>query len=230
MPSCYAIPLETPQATGLTALNATTGFTCAWWSKTFSTDGGIIDHYSNNSSLRNGYSVVWASGAPSVYVKSGTGFSSTSIPGFLGADSLRISRRWFHIAVTFDNATNQVRGYLNGKLVGVGTNTTDMTETTTNVTTRLFPTISGNTTALLFDIQLFVNQVVPGSDIPLLMDPQGHYQGLSARWCGLDFTTVSSPGSILDESGNGNNIPWTATTAGNRFHQMEEPPFRFTIA
>lgn len=219
MPSVNRNAGTAATATNLTGLNATTGLTVAFWLKNFGQGGGdIIRHASTANNARDGYAVCFTSTElnPRIYgaAAGGSFVAMTNSPHRRG--------QWVHFAFTFDDATNQMLGYRDGKLVQVTTVTTDMTANA-SCTTTLAPGIVGTLTALLFDLQILPDVVVPPQDIPLLMDPRVKYPGIKARYFGLEFRSIGGSTVLRDESGNGNNL---TTTAGAVLSQAEEPPWR----
>lgn len=208
------------------ALNATTGFTVSFWVKWASGGqsftGDVFEQYGSTVN-RDGYSVSILGNQLRVTVNGSAGTTSTN----LGGQNLMSPSRWNHYTATFDDATNEVRGYHNGKLFGVATNTRDMTANGTTCNTRIFPVINATFVGYCFDIQVFPDIVVPAADVPLLMNPTYTYQGLQARYCGLEFRGVAPGSTLYDESGNGNNA---TTNASATMQQADEPPFRPTFA
>lgn len=226
MPSVYNRASSPASASNLFGLNATTGVTVAFWYKYLggqSFVGDIIRQY-GAATNRAGYRVSVFGNDLQVDILGAAGTTLSSL-NFLLA---RVRpTRWNHIAVTFDDATNIVAGYVNGVLWNRTTNTRDMTDNTTTCTTQLLPNISGIYTGWCFDVQVLPNVVVGSGDIPLLMNPTYSYPGVMGRYFGLDFITTEASGTIYDESGNGNNL---TVAAGVTLEQGDEPPFRPTFA
>ena len=236
MPSVY-IGGNNNVATGtnLTGLNATTGVTIAWWqwgqpptggASPVSVGGTIFNQGSTANASRDGYCIGWNATSQLVSrIHDSTGTTATTavtVPHI-------ISGRWNHYIFSFDDATDQVVYYVNGKLWALQTNTRDMTANA-SCTCNVSATSVGGTTiyGYVFDLQIFPDIVVPQSDAQLLMDPEHFYPGCRGRYFGIDsrhFTTVVASGSVFDESGNGNTL-----TIQNALRSGPEPPFRFTIA
>lgn len=212
----------TATGTNLTALNSTTTFTVCAWAKVPGNQAGFFRQQSTANQLRDGYEAGFGPGGLQIYIKTNSG---SPVSAGVGTPDIANNPRWKHCTLTFDNGTNEVRGYIDGKMVGRSTNATDMTANA-SCTSGIGSSQSGTTVGLLFDIQVFPGVLVPAQDVPLLMDPEHQYPGQLARYCGLDFRTTASGGTVYDESGNGNHL----TAGGGTLEQDEEPPFRFTIA
>jgi hypothetical protein len=213
--------------TGLTGLNATTGFTVSWWHRwtydNFSqAQGAIFTHRAGN---RNGYSVGFnASGEVSVVIYGSAGLTQTAVTG----NSLSRSGRWAHCAVTFDDANNEILAYVNGHLMNRATNTRDLTSTTTSLTTSIALATAEltNYNGSLFDIQVFPDVVIESEDIRHLMNPLESVPGCKGRYFGVESRqNTSGAGDIRDASGSGNNL-----TTSSPVETIDEPPFRPTIA
>lgn len=216
---------------GLTGLNATTAFTVSWWCRWNYTivnlqAAGNIFTQANTSTSRNGYAVGFnANGEVTAVVYGSNGQTTTAVTG----NSLVRTGKWNHYAVTFDDATDNVMAYVNGKLLGRVTNTRDMTSTATSLSSNIggATTELGEWRAALFDIQVFPDVVITQDDILHLMNPLESLPGLRGRYFGVQsqqYTTAA--GGCRDESGNGNNL----TITGSIVPTEAEPPFRFTIA
>ena len=215
---------------GLTGLNATTGFTVAFWARqnysqlVYLAQGNVFAQY-NASTQRNGYAVGFqVDGTLTTVIHGSAGFTTSSIAG----NSLSRSGQWAHYVVTFDDASDTVLGYVNGKLLGRVTNTRDLTSTATSLTTQ----IGGSITSLtewrgsLFDIQVFPDVVITQDDIRHLMNPFESLPGLRGRYFGAQSVQYGTGvGGVRDESGSGNDL-----TATGAVPTEAEPPFRFTIA
>lgn len=224
MPSAYNRATLPATASNLFGLNATTGVTLSWWYKYLGGQSfsGDIFRQSGSNTARDGYFVSIVGNDLQVTIAGSAGTTLSSL-NFLLA---RISpTRWNHIAVTFDDASNQVVGYVNGKQWNRTTNTRDMTANGTASTTQLMPGLTP--ICWLFDLQVLPDVVVGAGDIPLLMNPTYSYPGVKGRYCGLDFVTTTAGGMVYDESGNGNNL---TVSAGVTLQQGDEPPFRPTFA
>jgi hypothetical protein len=219
--------------TNRTGLNATTGVTISWWHRPLvygsavAPNGGIINQASTANASRDGYSVGYNNNGQILFTVSGSA-GTTNTAAFTGTITGR-QGRWHHYAVTFNDANNQVALYINAKLIGVGTNTRDMTANAACTTTLFSNTFTTNTFyGCIFDLQLLPDTVVPAQDIGELMDPRMHITEAKGRYFGMEYAQVGLSGTIVDESGNGNNLTMPAT--GTPYFTWPEPPFRFTIA
>lgn len=226
MPSVRLIAGQTgvATATNRTALNATDAVTVAFWSRRSTTlSATIFRQASTANSARDGYSIGFqAGGSLAMFVNGSAG--QTSVGAGLGG--VHKDGQWTHYAVTFDDASNAFRAYTNGKLFGVNTNTRDMTANA-SCTTAIAGGDYAQNDLELFDLQILPNIVVPAGDMPLLMDPRYVYQGVQARYFGLEFSQVTAGEILYDETGNGNNLTVAATRT---LWSDEEPPFRPTLA
>lgn len=224
---------QTISRTGLTGLNATTGFTVSWWHRwnhsinpLYPAQGNVFAHF-NQGTARNGYGVGFQTdGQVSVVIYGSAGLTTTNTTG----NALATSGRWAHCAVTFNDADNAVLVYVNGELLTRGTNTRDLTSTTTGLTTSIGNSISTlpEYRGELFDIQVFPDVVIDPSDIHHLMNPFESVPGCKGRYFGAQSTqyTLNAAGGVRDESESGNDL----TITGTALPTAAEPPFRFTIA
>lgn len=224
MPSVLYRTVIPASATNLTGLNATTAVTIAFWVRSVAANpnGDIIRHSSTANRTRDGYYVGFVGTGIQIIIYGSAG-SSTS--NFSNTWQHR-NNRWAHWAVTFDNATDAVRAYFNGKLIGTGTNARDMTANASCTTDLPSGQVNSSLIGNVFDLQVIPNVAVPASDIPLLMNPTALYGDVRARWFGLQFRQPGASGTVFDESGNGNNLTASATLAACL--QGEEPPWRST--
>lgn len=173
----------------------------------------VFEHRNTATSSRDGYYIGFSATNFTLSVYGSNGNTATT---FSQLQTKHQEGRWKHYAITFDDASNAVRCYVNGMMVGQTTNTRDMTSTA-SCTTRLGGAgVSGMSAYSLFDLQVFPDVVVPPSDIPLLMKPDVLLNGCRGRYCGLAFR-----GTPIDESGNGNNLSGTPSSDA-------EPPWRST--
>lgn len=177
-----------------------------------------------NVGTRDGYCLTTATGGVVLRVMGSTNSSDSStnaqqMPLYHGI--------WQHVAVTFDDATDQVRFYRNGVLRIAALNTRDMTSNASCTTLLCGNTLQGFLLGNIFDVQVLPDVTVPPQDIPLLMNPKYQYHGVKGRYCGLGFRTVAVNGTLLDESGNGNNLTVNATIPAV---QGAEPPLTPTFA
>lgn len=233
MPAVQVANAPRATATNLTGLNATTGFTISWWFRAFAQPttafpgAGIFQHTQTTDATLNGYSVGMTTAG--LFIVSICGAAGNSNTNITPSRFPHRSGQWCHFAVTFDDATDVVFVYANGDVIGRGTNTQDMTSTS-SVTSTIFPNtyVSVSAYAHVFDIQVLPNTVIPASDIYKLRDPRTLLPQTKARFFGLQCTEIALSGTIVDESGNGNNL--TMPASGNLYRTAQEPPFRFTIA
>lgn len=226
MPSAYTRTGNPPASqSNLFGLNATTGFTVSWWYKYLGGQSftGRVFRQSGASNTRDGYSIQIIGNDVQVDVFGNAGATTASLNFLL---ALINPTRWNHIAITFDDSTNQVVGYVNGKQWNQTTNTRDMTANGTSCLTELMPIGGANYIGWIFDLQVLPDVVVRVGDIPLLMNPTYSYPGVKGRYFGLDFATTTGGSLVYDESGNGNNV---TVTAGVTLEQGDEPPFRPTF-
>lgn len=221
---------QTISRTGLTGLNATTGFTVSWWCRwnysqiVYLAQGNIFAQY-NAGANSNGYSVGFnADGNLTAVVYGTAGWDAALISG----NCLVRSGRWTHYAVTFENATDTVLAYVNGNLFGRATNTRNLTSSATSMTTQ----IGSATNTLpewrspLFDIQVFPNVIMTPDDMRHLMNPLDTLPGLKGRYFGVQSQqNGTGVGGVRDESASGNDLTSTLLVPTDT-----EPPFRFTIA
>jgi hypothetical protein len=174
---------------------------------------------STANTARDGYRVAFTTTTVLFGLRDGTG--STNYNAITGAPHR--DGNWHHYAMTFDSATNEMRGYVDGMLRTITTATRDVSANA-SCTTSLNPNETGSGYGFLFfDMQILPDVVVPPGDIRLLMDPRVQYPGVKGRYFGLNFrTTAAGTGALLDESGNGNNL----TVSPSTIHQGPEPPWR----
>jgi hypothetical protein len=173
----------------------------------------VFEQRNTATASRDGYFVGFSATNLELRVYGSAGTTTTS---FTQLQTKHQEGRWKHYAMTFDDASNAVRCYVNGMMVGASTNSRDMTATA-SCTTRLGGAgVIGMSAYSLFDLQVFPDVVVPPSDIPLLMKPDVLLGGCRGRYCGLAFR-----GTPIDESGNGNDLSGTP-------HPDAEPPWRST--
>lgn len=228
MPSVFTNAATPMSENNLFGLNATTGFTVAFWVKNIASLVVTAFEQSGASTTRDGYSVQFRSSASEagLYVNIfGSAGNTATVLGLQYPQHL--DGKWNHYAVTFDDANNLLRGYRNGNLISSNTNTRDMTANGTTCRTRIFPSIVATYVGFCFDLQVLPDVIVPGADIPLLMKPGHKYPGVKGRWFGLDFQQTTAGNKVYDESGNGNNV---TVAAGVTMYAAEEPPFRPTFA
>lgn len=212
----------------LTGLNATTGVTVAWWQRhrgfgatSTSISGDIFVHASTANPFRDGYFVGWSAGLLQVLIGGSAGSNTQSMRPFVQAYN-----RWNHFAITFNDANDQLCFYMNGVLMSMTTNTRDMTANAA-CTTIITPNASvGSFRGDLFDLQVFPDLVIPARDILLLMDPRQQLAGLKGRYFGLRYNAPAASGTIIDESGSGNDL--TASATAGAVTKTDEPPWRPT--
>lgn len=224
MPSVYNRATAPASASSRFGLNATTGVTLSWWYKYLGGQSftGDIFRQSGASTARDGYRVGIVGNDLQVTIAGSAGTTLSSL-NFLLA---RINpTRWNHVAVTFDDNSNQVVGYVNSKQWNQTTNTRDMTANGTTCLTEIMPSLTF--TGWMFDLQVLPDVVVGAGDIPLLMNPTYSHPGVKGRYFGLDFVTTTAGNTVYDESGNGNHV---TVAAGVTLEQGDEPPFRPTFA
>jgi hypothetical protein len=216
-------------ATNLTGLNATTGVTVAFWVRPSPLEATIItadivSQFQTGTNNRDGYGVQLGNNGVGIRIGGSAGVNDTSASA---TQCPVLHGVWQHIGITFDNSTDFVRFYRNGAMVHSGANIRDMTANASCTTTVCPNSITGNLIGGLFDLQLLPDVVVPAQDIPLLMNPKYSYHSVKARYCGVNFRTVAASGTLLDESGNGNNLTVSATVSAE---QGAEPPLTPTFA
>jgi hypothetical protein len=210
--------------TNVTGLNCTTALTVAIWAKLIggapSTD--IIRHTSTANVQRQGWRCGFGSLSFQLNIADTAGNTSYAAIN----PSPHRDGRWHHYLVTFDDAANVIRGYVDGALHTVlGSVTRDLTAAPSCTTTWNPNAIGNGNGFFLFDFQILPDIVVPPQDVRLLMDPRVQYPGVKGRYFGLNFnTTAAGTGACIDESGNGNNL----TISPSAFQQGEEPPWRST--
>jgi len=234
VPAAY-IQANSCTANNLTALNATTGFTVAWWYRAmvYGTggalyNGDVFHQHGSTNTLRQGYGVYYnANGNLIVGIYGSAGADATT---FTGPSYIR-KGVWHHTAVTFDDAANSIQYYVNGVEMGRAANTRDMVSTTSCVTRLAGSSQSvANFFGYLFDVQVFPNIVIRANEIPHLMKPNESLPGLKARYIGLRFSGAKQTTLPLeDESGNGNNLNVTNNTIVD-YQKVVEPPWRQTLA
>lgn len=224
--------------TNVTGLNATTGVTLAWWQFGIASADGtqspvagwIINHSSGGNDARDGYMVGWSANQQLTFYALGSAGSTVSTAGTYSSQS----GKWQHYTVVFENSSNSVWFYENGKLLTRVANTRDMTANA-STTTRIGSYAGSFTNAdelrgAFFDLQIFPDVVVPPQDVPILMRPLDTYPGCKGRYFGIDCGAMDTGGVgvIRDESGSGNHLG--LSNPPNKLELGPEPPFRFTIA
>ena len=223
MPSLVRNASVGGSTTNVTGLNCTTALTVALWHRMQSNDAtDIIRHASTANNARDGFRLGFIATELRMDILGATG--STNYAAITG--SPHRDGRWHHYVVTYDSTTDQMRGYVDGKLrTSIGNATRNITANA-SCTTTWNPNVIGSAGGhFFFDFQILPDVVVPPSDVPLLMDPRYQYQGVKGRYFGLGFTTsAAATGGCIDESGNGNNL----TISPSAFQAGPEPPFRST--
>jgi hypothetical protein len=218
-------------ANNLTGLNSINAVTIAFWYRrptwTNTPETDLIAQASTANVARDGFYVhINNTSALSINIQSATASSTTS-----SVESRQFLRNglWAHYAITFDDATNLVRFYVNGSMITTATNTTDMTANAscqTRIGNNAF--VSGFGNGWLFDVQILPEVAVSIADILPLMNPRYRDGRVRGRWFGLSFRTPGASGTVYDESGNGNNL--VAINNPNHCTQDEEPPYLPTLA
>lgn len=205
----------------VTGLNCTTSLTVALWSRFVGSGGGqdIIRQSSTANTARSGWRCGFTTTTFLLAVFDNAGATSyNAIAGSPHRDG-----KWHHYAVTYDSATDQVRGYVDGILRTSLNNATRNITANALCTTNLNPNnIGSNAGYLFFDLQIFPDVVVPAQDVRLLMNPLYKCPGLKGRYFGINFrTTAAGANALQDESGSGNNL----TISPTAFQQGAEPPY-----
>jgi hypothetical protein len=213
--------------TDLTGLNATTGFTVAFWLRCLAQEGAapsgdIWRHTSTANASRDGYA-IWLNGG-AIGGRIAGSAASTDFGTF--PNHRPRHRVWAHFIVRFDNAANQVCFFHNGMLAQTTANTRDMTSNVSCTTQMLGSNYQGDLLAEIFDVQVFPDVVVPNGDVRRLLRPDFIYPGCKGRYYGLGFRSLAASGVVVDESGSGNHLTGPAVVQA----QAPEPPWRATIA
>lgn len=220
-------------AARLTALNSTTGVSLAfWYRKTLgggNTGTDIFCQSDNANPARNGIFLHIPAATMAVTLNIQSATASTASSGTRTTAAIQ-SGRWAHYAVTFNNTGDFVRFYVDGDMVTTATNATNLTAVA-GCTTRIGPnaTVSGFGYGQLFDFQLLPNFVATPVEVQNLMDPRKTHPNMKARWFGLEYVSPGAGGVIRDQSGNGNNLTASASSAAATA-QGAEPPWRSTLA
>ena len=183
------------QVTSTAALGLTNDFTLECWVKMPSNGiHNLIEKYSGNS----GYAFRMENGTIKAFVLGGA--VSQTNAGFTGNNT------WTHLAMTFDNAKNQVSIYQNGYLSGIGNNVT-VTALANGQTLKFGArgddaNTAGSETEFMDEVRIW-NVARSGNEIRSFMNTclSGNEEGLVAYYT---FEDALVAGTTADNTGNGN--------------------------
>lgn len=218
VPSGFSVAVNAANRTGL---NATLGVTVAFWSRNARSTGTLVGdvfrHTSTANANRDGYRIGFGS-AGGIGIRVCGAATNTDSYGASTA-TMQKNRKWQHWCLTFDDATNFVRGYLNGRLVLITTNTTDMTANAACTTAVPDSGIQGGFNGMLFDLRVMPDYVASVAEVRALMDPAFWHPAVKGRYFGRGFRSTVNGEVVRDESENGNDL-----TLATNAHLAEEPP------